>query len=52
MVGLYCHTHNYSPLLIHYVDRAGPRRRGERTKADDKVPSPLCWAGLDILIEK
>ena len=62
LVGPYCHTHNYSPLPIHYVDRdrfeknyvdrAGRRRRGERTKAEDKVMSPMCWAGLDILIEK
>ena len=62
LVGPYCHTHNYSPLPIHYVDkdrfeknyvdRAGRRRRGERTKAEDKVLSPMCWAGLDILIEK
>ena len=62
LVGPYCHTHNYSPLSIHYVDsdrfkknyvdRAGRRRRDERTKAEDKVLSPLCWAGLDILIEK
>ena len=52
LVGLYCHTQNYSPLPIHYVDRAGRRRRGERTKAEDKVLSPMCWAGLDILIEK
>ena len=51
-MGLYCHTHNYSPLPIHYVDRAGRRRRGERTKAEDKVLWPMCWAGLDILIEK
>ena len=51
-MGPYCHTHNYSPLPIHYVDRAGRRRRGERTKAEDKVLSPMCWAGLDILIEK
>jgi hypothetical protein len=36
----------------NYVDRAGRRRRGERTKAEDKVLSPMCWAGLDILIEK
>ena len=36
----------------NYVDRAGRRRRGERTKAEDKVMSPMCWAGLDILIEK
>jgi hypothetical protein len=34
-VGQYCHTHNYSPLPIHYVDRAGRRRRDERTKAED-----------------
>ena len=52
LVGPYCHTHNYSPLPIHYVDRAGRRCRGERTKAEDKVLSPMCWAGLDILIEK
>ena len=52
LVGPYCHTHNYSPLLIHYVDRAKRRRHGERTKAEDKVLSPMCWAGLDILIEK
>ena len=51
LVGLYCHTHNYSPLLIHYVDTAGRRHHGERTKAEDKVLSPMCWAGLDILIE-
>ena len=51
LVGLYCHTHNYGPLPIHYVDRAGRRRRGERTKEEDKVLSPMCWAGLDILIE-
>ena len=36
----------------NYVDRAGRRRRGERTKAEDKMMSPMCWAGLDILIEK
>ena len=47
-----CHTHNYSPLPIHYVDRAGRRCHGERTKAEDKVLSPMCWAGLHILIEK
>ena len=62
LVGPYYHTHNYSPLLIHYVDRdrlkknyfdrAGWRRHVERTKAVDKVLSPMCWAGLDILIEK
>ena len=52
LVGPYCHTHNYSPLPIHYVDRAGRRRRGERTKAEDKVLSPMSCAGLDILIEK
>ena len=61
-MGPYCHTHNYSPLPIHYVDwdhfkknyvdRAERRRHGERTKAEDKVLSPMCWAGLDILIEK
>ena len=61
-MGSYCHTHNYSSLPIqyvdrdrfekNYVDRAGRRRRGERTKAEDKVLSPMCWAGLDILIEK
>ena len=52
LVGPYCHTHNYSRLLIDYVDRAGRRRHGERTKAEDKVLSPMCWAGLDILIKK
>ena len=62
LVGPYCHTHNYSPLPIHYVDRdrlkknyvdrAGRRRRAERTKAEDKVLLPVCCAGLDILIEK
>ena len=52
LVGSYCHTHNYSPLPIHYIDMARRRRRGERTKAEDKVLSPMCWAGLDILIEK
>ena len=62
LVGLYCHTHNYSHLLIHYVDkdrfeknyvdRAGRWHRSERTKVEDKVLSPMCWAGLDILIEK
>ena len=61
-MGPYCRTHNYSPLPIHYVDkdrfekncvdRAGRRRRGERTKVEDKVLSPMCWARLDILIEK
>ena len=51
-MGPYCHTHNYSPLSIHYVDRVGRWCRGERTKAEDKVLSPMCWAGLDILIEK
>ena len=61
-MGSYCHTHNYSPLPVHYVDRdrfeknyvdkAGRRRCGERTKAEDKLLSPMCWAGLDILIEK
>ena len=54
LVGPYYHTHNYSPLPIHYVDRdhfeknvdrAGRWRRGERTKAEDKVLSPMCWAG-------
>ena len=63
LVGPYCHTHKYSPLPIHYVDRdrfkkknyvdrAGRRRRSERTKAEDKVLSPMCSVGLDILIEK
>ena len=52
LVGPYYHTHNYNPLPIHYVDRAGWWRRGERTKAEDKVLSPMCWAGLDIHIEK
>ena len=52
LVGPYCHTHNYSPLPIHYVDRAGRRRRGKRTKAEDKVVSPMCWVGLGILIKK
>ena len=51
LVGLYYHTQNYSPLPIHYVVRAGRRRRGERTKAEDKVLWPMCWAGLGILIK-
>ena len=62
LVGPYCHTHNYSSLPIHYVDkdhfeknsvdRAGRRRRDERTKPEDKVLSLMRWAGFDILIEK
>ena len=52
LVGPYCHTHNYSPLPIHYVDRARRLRRGECTKAEDKVVTPMCWAGLGILIGK
>ena len=51
-MGPYYHTHIYSVVPIHYVDRAGRWRRGERTKAEDKVMSPMCWAGLDILIGK
>ena len=39
-------------LKKNYVDRAGQRRHGEHTKVEDKVLSPMCWAGLDILIEK
>ena len=35
----------------NYVDRAGRQRRGERTKAEDKVLWPMCWAGLGILIK-
>ena len=55
-MGPYYHTHNYSSLPIHYVDRdhfkknyvdrARRRHPGERTKAEDKVLSPMCWAGL------
>ena len=52
LVGPYRHTHNYSPLPIHYVDRAERRRRGEHTKAEDKMMSAMCWAGLGIIIEK
>ena len=52
LVGPYCHTQNYNPLPIHYVHKAGRRRRSERTKTEDKLLSPMCWAGLDILIEK
>ena len=34
-MGPYNHTHNYNPLPIHYVDKAGRRHRCECTKAED-----------------